>query len=150
MAKKFDYYAGYPNQQRTPKWVGLAIGSVFGGLTLIALGVGIRMAMPARSAEASALFMKPTAAAPVLAPEAAPVVAEVDDSAAVDEQAPVKQRLHGKVGKKGKKGHSVALLSHRPTKADKKFKRAQVYAKGVATSRRDKRARDDLDKMLGL
>src|SRR5688572_30319175 len=53
MAKQFDYYAGYPNQQKTPKWVGVAIGSVFGCLTLMMLAVGIRVVMPARIAEAS-------------------------------------------------------------------------------------------------
>lgn len=149
MAKQFDYYAGYPNQQRMPKWVGVAIGSIFGCLTLIALAVGIRTAMPARSAEASVLPPKPQAPAAIVATNDAAPVVDAED-ATVQERVAKAHGKHQLRGAKGKKGHSIALMAKRPSKHDKKMKHAQMFAKSVAGGRRDKRARDDLDKILGL
>ncbi len=150
MAKQLDYYAGYPNQQGTPKWVGVTLGSLFGGMTLIALAVGIRLAIPARTAEASMLPAKPQVEAPVLpaGQGAAEAVAQAQDESAVAPRAATSRthQLHG-----GKRAHkALALASHKPSKAEQKYKRTQLYAKSVAGSRRDKRARDDLDRMLGL
>jgi hypothetical protein len=162
MSKPFDFYAGYPNQQRAPKWVGITLGSVFGALTIFMAVVAIRMLMPQRSAEAS---MAPKAAsvasaettpgtAPVVAPTGAPSEPVVATAKAAADLAAVEpgSRLHKK-NKKGKHGHLVAKLNRRMSAApaNPRYKKAQMYAKGVsASSHRDKRARDEMDKMLGL
>ena len=143
MAKPLNYYAGYPNQQQTPKWVGIAIGSIFASLTLVMVGVGVHIAFPAKAALASV--------APAPRTEA-PVVAAADHAAALegaDESRPAKaaraSRHHGKTKKAGH--GAVRLAAHKPAKS---YKKVQLFAKSVSGSRRDKRARDDLDKMLGL
>jgi len=157
MAKRFDYYAGYPAQQKTPKWVGVTLGSLFGGMTIISLALGIRLVLPPRTAEASVAQKPAAVAAPLLA--AAPVEASpmtVHTATDNDSATVAKSSRHGKHGgkqaklsPKAKGGHSIALASNAPSKAPK-YKRAQMFAKSVSGSRRDKRARDDLDKMLGL
>ncbi len=159
MAKRFDYYAGYPSQQRTPKWVGVTLGSLFGGLTIIALAIGIRMVLPARSAEASAV-QKQEVSAPLLAaaPAEAPKVVAAAAVEQDDEAAPAPQkRSHVSRGKHrhGKAGRVALMSSKKAAKVAKaapnpKYKKAQVFAKSVAGGRRDKKARDELDKMLGL
>ena len=142
MGKPFDYYAGYPGQQATPKWLGVVLGSVFGGLLLVTLAVGIRLVMPARTALASV--------APAIAPAPQPVVAvavAADADAPADKDAsmaPTSQkahRAHGHRAQPKQGGHAVATASP-------KYKKAQLFAKSV--SRKDKKARDDLDRMLGL
>lgn len=161
MAKRFDYYAGYPGQQRTPKWVGVTLGSLFGGMTIISLALGIRLVIPPRTAEASTA-QKPAvvaaAEAPALTVPAAAAAPMTVHSASSDEDgaAVMKGSRHGKHGgkhaklsKKSKGGHSIALASNAPSSTPK-YKRAQMFAKSVSGGRRDKRARDDLDKMLGL
>jgi hypothetical protein len=145
MTKPLDYYAGYPNQQRMPKWVGVTLGSLFGGLTIFALAVGIRMVMPARSAEAS-MAPKPTPAeTPVVAPAAeaavtAPAAAPVPAPSAL---VPNNARHRG--------SHVRAMKAPRNPIADARYKKAQVFAKHVSGSNhRDKKARDELDKLLGM
>jgi len=147
MAKRFDYYAGYPNQQKTPKWVGITLGSLFGVLTLIMLGVGMRLVMPARTAEASV--------APV-AQQTAPVVAapsvEMDESALAvgSDSRSASHRSSRHHGKAKKSSHVASSKPAKQAPPSKNYKKAQMFAKSVSGSRRDKRARDDLDKMLGL
>ena len=152
MAKRFDYYAGYPGQQRTPKWVGVTLGSLFGALTIVMLAVGIRIAMPPRKAEAS-VAPKPEPTTPVLVAAAAPAQPTVTADKPASELGVARYAGHGKHrhDKKMKKG-KVALFAAKPAKAvpDARYKKAQVYAKSVSSNHRDKRARDELDKMLGL
>ncbi|MEO6952794.1 MAG: hypothetical protein ABI321_13385 [Polyangia bacterium] len=144
MSKPFDYYAGYPGQQATPKWVGVVIGSVFGGLLLITIGLGIRLVMPARTAQASVA----PAMAPAPVPQPALVAAAVADAPAAAEAPAASRSAHRSHGHKVKKGgHAVAFGNAKNSKAPK-YKKRQMFAKSV--SRKDKKARDDLDKMLGL
>ena len=149
MMKRLDYYAGYPNQQRTPKWVGVTLGSLFGGLTIIALAVGIRMVMPARQAEAS-IAPKPAVEAPI-APAQVAAVAPAAEAATPSELAPApsSKRHHGAHAMKAKTGKHGAAIAVAKVESPK-YKKAQVFAKRVSTNRRDKRARDDLDKLLGM
>ena len=143
MSKPFDYYAGYPSQQRTPKWVGVTLGSIFGGLSLIALVVGIRLVVPAHKAEASVVPVKAQDSA-----NAQPLLAAAKPA---DEVAPARTEAprvrsakhHGKQGR-------IALASAKPQKSGVKYKKAQMFAKHVSSSRRDKHSRDEIDRMLGL
>jgi hypothetical protein len=151
MAKPLNYYAGYPNQQQTPKWVGVAIGSIFAALTLVMVGVGIHIAFPASAVQAS-VAAGPETETPVAATPAvgAPMVAAAEnDAVTADEARPAKagraSRHHGKTKKAGH--GAVRLAAHKPARSSKKV---QLFAKSASGSRRDKRARDDLDKMLGL
>jgi hypothetical protein len=154
--QKLDYYAGYPNQQKAPKWVGVTLGSLFGGLTIVMLAVGIRIAMPPRQAEAS-VAPKPQAAEPVVAAAPAP---QDEAPVARADRAPASElgvtryssRHHGKSAK-GKKSHGkVAMFAKAPVRdaSSPRYKKAAAYGKAVASNHRDKKARDDLDKMLGL
>lgn len=138
MGKPFDYYAGYPGQQATPKWLGVVLGGVFGSLLLVTLAVGIRLVMPARTAQASVAPALTPAALPVVAVAAAEPVAEDASIAPASQKA---HRSHGHKAKTRQGGHAVAA-------ATPKYKKAQLFAKSV--SRKDKKARDDLDRMLGL
>jgi hypothetical protein len=148
MSKPIDFYSGYPNQQRLPRWVGYTLGSLFGAMMLIAVSVGARLLWPARAAEAAVVkpIAPPTAGQPLLAPPAATTNAVA--TAATDVGAPRAVGKHHHHGKHMK--GAVALAAHRPSKADAHFKKAQLYAKHMSGSRRDKRARDDLDKLLGM
>jgi hypothetical protein len=149
--KPLDYYAGYPNQQKTPKWVGVTLGSLFGGLTIFMLAVGIRMVMPARTAEASVAPKPSPTETPIVAP--APVAAvtpPVADEAAPSALAPASShRHHGAHAMKGTKGKRASVMAAKAVEAPK-YKKAQVFAKHVSGGKRDKKARDELDKMLGL
>jgi hypothetical protein len=155
MSQPLDYYAGYPNQQRMPKWVGVTLGSLFGGLLIVALAVAIRLVMPPRSAEAS-VAPKPEASAPVVAPSAP---APADPAVADDEPAspqpaaasPSSQGHHGKA-KSGKHGKMSRYAKARPVKAtpNPRYAKAAAYGKSVSSSKRDRKSRDDLDKLLGL
>jgi hypothetical protein len=153
MSKPIDYYAGYPNQQGMPKWVGITLGSLFGGMLLIAVAVGARLLWPARTAEASVARPAPAADQPILAPVAVPKVAAADkaaaDTADEDDAGPATKHHHHHHGKQLKHGKAVAMLG--PSKHDAKYQHAQLFAKHVSTgSRHDKKSRDDLDKLLGL
>src|SRR5689334_3073022 len=85
--QKLDYYAGYPNQQRAPKWVGVTLGSLFGALTIVMLAVAIRLAMPPRQAEAS-VAPKPEPTAPIVA---APEPVKADATVAKADTAPASE-----------------------------------------------------------
>ena len=141
MAKPFDYYAGYPGQQATPKWVGIVLGSVFGGLLLVAVGLGVHLLLPARAAQAS---VAPPAAS--VAPQALAAETVTDDLVAAEDDAPAPAhkalRSHGPARLKNA-GRSAGVAKSSP-----RYKKAQTFAKSV--SRKDKKARDELDKMLGL
>lgn len=147
MKKPFDYYAGYPGQQETPKWVGVTLGSLFGGMLLVAVGLGVHVFAPARSAQAS------TVAKATESPIAAPVVAAAPADEVAPAEAPIAaapavhkatHRAHGKHVARAMKPSSKPAFA----RTDAKFKKAQLYAKSV--SRRDKKSRDDLDRLLGL
>ena len=161
MSKPFDYYAGYPGQQKTPKWIGVVLGSLFGGMAIIAVAIAVRLVVPAHVAEAA--MIKPTApvVAPALLAPVAPAVAansysptSVDEANAVGTTAGADhaRRRHGK-GKHNKvaRGAGTKVAKAPKLKETKQYKHAQVYAKSISNaSHRDKRARADLDKMLGL
>jgi hypothetical protein len=149
MSKPMNYYAGYPNQQRTPKWVGITLGSLFGGMLIIAVAVGARLLLPARTAEASVARPTPPTEHPILAPVAAPQITAADDASA-DDAATVTAKHHHHHGKQLKHGKAVAMAA-KSSKHDAKYQHAQLFAKRVATgSRRDKKSRDELDKLLGM
>ena len=149
MAKPLDYYAGYPSQQRMPKWVGVTLGSLFGGLMVVALALAIRLVMPARAAEAS-MAPKAAPAEPmaVAAPAMEPTIGKDEPRQRTVEQSSARShsRHHGHASKAVAKAQKA-----KPAKGDPRYKKAQMYAKSVSSSsRRDKRARDDLDKLLGM
>lgn len=161
MSKPFDYYAGYPGQRKTPKWIGVVLGSLFGAMALIVVAIGVRLLVPARVAQAS--VAKPLAAAPsvdpVVDPVAAPAAATPASPVAVAGEPSVdavpprahKRHGHGSAGKHGKGARSVVVAKAAPLKETKQYKRAQVFAKTVASgSKRDRKARAELDRMLGL
>ncbi len=153
MMKRLDYYAGYPNQQRTPKWVGVTLGSLFGGRSRSsrvasghphgdagAPGGGEHGAeAPAAEAGRSSRPAKVAVATP--APETAPSKALADQSSSKHHRG-----SHAAKAKKGK--HAVAIAVAKP--ASPKYQKAQMFAKHVSGNRRDKKARDDLDKLLGM
>ena len=161
MSKRFDYYAGYPGQQGMPKWVGVTLGGVFGGIALLAIVIAVRMLWPAGVAQASL----PVVAAAHAAAPSAPLLADATPArsdamapsvlGADDDRPPARVGKHrgkhrDRGGRYGKKAGRVALAAAKPSKGGGKYKHAQVFAKQVSGSRRDKRARDDLDRMLGL
>jgi hypothetical protein len=155
MSKQFDYYAGYPNQRKTPKWIGVMLGSLFGTMALLVVAIGVRLLVPARVAEAS--DAKPVAAAPVT-PEANTILAPAADATAAvatadadssDVKASPVRRGKGKHGKIAR--GAVAKAPAKAMKETKQYKHAQTFAKSVsASSHRDRKARAELDKMLGL
>jgi hypothetical protein len=122
-------------------------------MLLIAVAVGARLVWPARVAEASVAHdPAPPVDKPIVAPAAAPQVAAAEVPAANDDAAPAVGKHHHHHGKAMKHGKSVAMIGHgRPDKKDAHYQHAQLFAKHVSTgSRRDKKSRDELDKLLGM
>ncbi len=155
MSKPFDYYAGYPGQRKTPKWIGIVLGSLFGTMALVVVAIGVRLLVPARVAQAS--VAKPAAASPetIVALAAVPAtdstVAGAGDETN-DEAAQPDTRGHKRHGKRGVKLAQATKAPKIPKlKETKQYKRAQIFAKTVASgSHRDRKARAELDRMLGL
>ncbi len=151
MSKPIDYYAGYPNQHGMPKWVGVTLGSLFGGLLVVAVAVAIRLVMPPRSAQAS-VAQKAEVTAPVATPApSAPAIAAADPTPSDEPVERYATRHHGKA-KRGKHGKVAMYAKARPVKAtpSPRYAKAQVFAKSVSSSTRDRTSRDELDKLLGL
>jgi hypothetical protein len=143
---KLDYYAGYPNQQRMPKWVGVALGSLFGGLLIVALAVAIRLVMPPRSAQAS-IAPKPEVSAPVAAPST-----PTDAVVAAEPEAPGRVAAPANPPQHSKSSRGKGVAKARPVKApsNPRYVKAQAYGKSVSSSKRNRKSRDELDKLLGL
>jgi hypothetical protein len=147
--KKVDYYA-VQGPWKMPKWVGAAIGGVFG---LIAVGSAFAIHGLTKGPEAPAAV----AAAPVLAPAPAQAVAPAPAAAVAPDEdaAPVakkadKRDRHQKSarhhGAKKQKNVMLAKRSMSPVMSDSKAS-AILAKRDKSSTRRDK---DALDKLLGL
>lgn len=148
--KKVDYYA-VQGPWKMPKWMGAAIGGLFG---LIAVGSAFAIHSLTKGPEAPAIV----AAAPVFAPaaaapaaKAAPVAAVADDAAPapVAKKAEKRGKNHKSASRHGDKKQKNMMLAKRsmsPVMSDSKAS-AILAKRDKSSTRRDK---DALDKLLGL
>lgn len=138
---KFDYYANH-DQRRTFKWLGIALGAIFSAVTVGAVLLGVYVARDAQAHPA--IKAPPVEAAAVPAP-AAPVVTPLPVAPAAVQPAataatPARRAPSHKVAK--------ATRHAKPTKSPTKDRAAAILAKH--DSRSNRKAKDDIDRMLGL
>jgi len=145
MSRKIDYYAAPSSGM--PKWMGYMLGGVF---ATIAVGCVVVIFALTRD------NTPPPAEKPVVAAAAAPVAAPAADPApvakaalATDEPA-ASAKLSKKAAKhlaaKSKHGKRIMLAKHSTSIADDKAR--SILAK--RDSKQSRKAKDDLDKLLGL
>ncbi len=148
--KRIDYYAVH-NPWRMPKWLGVALGGIFG---VIAVGSMIAIVQLTKGSEppmtalaAAPLLSSSTAMAPTAAPEVKTVTAAPKASAPLA-RADAPMRAHA--AKHKAKKHALARLASakRSSSGLDSQKRATILAKHDS---KDKRLeKDALDKLLGL
>ncbi len=152
MSRKIDYYAAPSSGM--PKWMGYVLGGVF---ATIAVGCVVVIVALTRD------NTPPPAEKPVVAAAAEPVAEPVADKApvakaavATDERAAAPAKVSKKAAKaskaskrlaaKSKHGKRIMLAKHSTSQADDKAR--SILAK--RDSRQSRKAKDDLDKLLGL
>jgi hypothetical protein len=146
--KKIDYYAAPSSGM--PKWLGYMLGGVF---ATIALGCVVGIVALTRDNTPPPAPEKPALAATVEAPTAdqikAPTQAAVtDEEPAAQAKASTKKGKAGKrVAAKAKRGGKTILLAKHSTSVNDEKARA-ILAK--RDSKQSRKAKDDLDKLLGL
>jgi len=151
--KKIDYYA-QPQQWGMPKWVGYALGGLF---AVIALGCIVVIVNLTRATTPPAPPVV-AVAAPVVAPEPAAAPAQAAPIAAAqsdDQPAPAKATRSAHLSKRAKrlaKKHGrhtmLAKASAKKAPALDDGKARAILAK--RETRQSRKAKDDLDKLLGL
>jgi hypothetical protein len=135
--KRFDYYADQ-NPWKMPKWVGALLGGIF---TVVAVGAVVLIVHLTRPAHASALMAEPTAepaaeAEGVVTPPP-PATSTAPAQVAVPPARHLKAHTRAKTSK-----HASRSAAKAPDKA------AAILAKHDNHAKR--KAKDDLDRMLGL
>lgn len=134
VAKKFDYYA-VNEPWKMPKWVGATLGGVF---ALVAVGAAVIIVHLTRPSHAAEAPMAAVAAAPVAPAAVAPVETPPPAPVAAQPQVAHKSKHSGKATK-------VAHVKAKPINHDRAN---AILAKH--DSREKRKAKDDLDRMLGL
>ncbi|MCU1276858.1 MAG: hypothetical protein JWM53_404 [bacterium] len=151
--KKIDYYA-VQNPWRMPKWLGAALGGVFGVIvigSMITIVQLTRSPAPAPVAVAAAAPVAPAAAAPIAATApavktTAPVASADDETAPADKHRASKRHASSSHAKKGK-----LLASAKRAPAPSAMGSAQRQTILAKHDTKDKRhEKDALDKLLGL
>jgi hypothetical protein len=128
--KRFDYYADQ-NPWKMPKWVGALLGGIF---TVVAVGAVVLIVRLSRPAHASALIAEPTAD-PAAAVETPPPPAT---STVPSQVAPAPAR------------HAKAHAGPRTSKHAKLTNNNSAAILAKHDSHAKRKAKDDLDRMLGL
>jgi hypothetical protein len=145
--KRIDYYA-VQGPWKMPKWVGAAIGGVF---VVIAVGCAyVIFAMVRPPIATAAVATAPSVTTPAT-PAAQPAVAAAP--AATDETAdapatpdPAKATKHAKASK-----HHGKVVVAKASKKDKSISDAKAHAiLAKHDSKQNRKAKDDLDRLLGL
>jgi hypothetical protein len=151
VVKKIDYYAVH-NPWRVPKWVGAALGGVFGVIVIGSMITIVQLTRSPTPPPVAAVAAAPMAAEPVAAPVAAvPAPAKARATvASADDAAPVAKH---KAGKKHAAAHKKAkmLASAKRSSSGPSLGAAQrqtILAKHDTKSKRSDK--DALDKLLGL
>ena len=136
--KKVDYYA-VQQSWKMPKWLGLTLGGVFGVIVLGSAVAAYELTKPAPSAvpEVAAAAAAPAVAAPVVT-----TVAPVTVTATSAPKSDAVASRHAKHG--AKKSKHVTVASNKAWHA----KTNAILAKHDSKEKR--KAKDDIDKLLGL
>jgi hypothetical protein len=135
--KRFDYYD--QNPWKMPKWVGALLGGIF---TVVAVGALVLIVHLTRPAHASVLTPDTVAQA-----QAAPVGVETPPPPATS-TAPAQVAVAPARVAKAHKGAKASRLASRPQPKMSHDKTAAILAKHDSHAKR--KAKDDLDRMLGL
>ena len=147
--KKIDYYA-VQNPYKMPKWLGAALGGIFGVIAIGSVAAIVQITKsdkPPIAAVAAAPVSDPAVAAPVAAKKSAPVVAAATDEEPTTAVQP-KSKHSSKHGSKSKKA-SMRLASAKKMPATSSAAgRATMLAKHDTKAKRNDK--DALDKLLGL
>jgi hypothetical protein len=137
-----NYYQ-VPDQQKTMKMVALALSGIFGVVLIVAVGVFVHLVKPSFGSAQAAVAV-PTEKDEAKKDE--PIAAEKATAPATDNVAD-KAPVHHKASSSAK--HAVAHVS------GSKFERAVAKTQSESIlakhdTAKNRRAKDDLDKLLGL
>jgi hypothetical protein len=138
--KKIDYYA-VQQPWKMPKWLGVTLGGIFGVIALGSAVTAYELTKPVPKAPEVAAVAAPEAPAPTVTTPAATVMAK---ASVASNDSPAPARHASKHAKKASKRASKAIAKRGLTPA----KSAAILAKHDSKEKR--RAKDNLDKLLGL